>query len=150
MPPPKPLDLSKGSVIHIEEFQSAGYEAKDKYLVIFGSEGLTHVLAFTLTSTDFTSHLDLAREVIEIPKGTLAKLPRRCWIKCFYEPSRLEVQRLNADYQNYKVSNKGRLNQEFLSRLRNVVECSDQLSRMDIEDCLLAMDRAAQEQKPSK
>jgi hypothetical protein len=144
---PNALDLSKGSVIHVEEFKSIGFEPKDKYLVIFGSESLTHVLAFTTTTTDWTRHPYKSREVIEIPKGTVAGLPSRCWIKCFENSIRLDTQQLELGRRNYTVRHKGKLPPEYLQRIRNVIECSDALSRMDIEDCLAAMDRNLHEKQ---
>jgi hypothetical protein len=144
---PNALDLSKGSVIHIEEFKSSGFEAKDKYLVIFGSESLTHVLAFTTTTTDWTKHPYLGREVIEIPRGTVVGLPARCWIKCFDHPIRLDIQQLEWGRRNYTVKHKGKLPPSYLPRIRNVIECSDALIRMDIDDCLAAMDRDLHEKR---
>ncbi len=138
---PTNLDLSKGSVIHIEDFKSFGFEPKDKYLVIIGSESLTHVLAFTTTTTDWTRHPYLAREVIEILKGTVAGLPSRCWIKCFPESIRLDIEELKLGFKNYTVSPRGKVPAGYLPKIRNVIECSDALTRMDIEDCLAAMDR---------
>lgn len=142
----KPLDLSKGTVIHIEDFKSPGYAPKDKYLVIFGSESITDVLAFTLTSQDWTKTAN-GREVIEIPQGTLSKLPKKCWIKCFHHFIRLDVQQLEQGYKNYTVSIKGKLPPEFLNKIKNVVECSDVLSKMDIEDCLESMKQDHHEKK---
>ena len=142
------LDLSKGSVLHIEGFKTFGYEPKDKYVVIFGSESLTHVLAFTLTTTDWTTHPFKGREVIEIPKGTTSALPQKCSIKCFDQSIRLDVQRLEDGHKNHEVKCKGKLPDEVLAKLKNTVECSeDALTRMDIEDCLTAMDRDIREKK---
>lgn len=145
--PSKRLDLSKGSIIHIEDFKSPGYPVKDKYLAIFGSESLTHVLAFTITTTDWTSHPRNGKEVVEIPQGTVSGLPKKCWVKCFYRSERLDVQELESGYANYVVSHKGKLPQDFLLKIKTVVEASDLLARMDIDDCLAALDRNIHEKK---
>jgi hypothetical protein len=47
---PKFLDLSKGSILHIEEFQASGFEAKDKYVYVIGHEDAAHVLAFVMST----------------------------------------------------------------------------------------------------
>jgi len=143
---PKHLDLSKGTIIHIEDFKSPGYKPKDKYLLIFGAESVTTVLAFTLTTTDWTLTAT-GREVIEVPQNSVPKLPKKCWIKCFHHAERLDVQQLEYGYKNYTVTVKGKIPSELLNRIRNVVECSDVLSRMDIADYLAAMDRDLREKK---
>jgi len=137
----KQLDLSKSSILHVEDFKSFGFTPKDKYLYIIGHEDAAHVFAFVISSQrKWSEHRDLSRELVLIPKGTCAGLPDECWIQCFYQAHRLDVAELQGRFEQYEVKHKGKLPQDFLEKVRNVVECSDVLKKYEIADCLDAID----------
>lgn len=128
-------------MIHIENFKSSGFDTKDKYLYIIGHEDLSTVLAFVISSQQkYSQHPYLAREQTEIPKDTLAGLPSRCWIQCFHQVHRLSIMDLQASFENYEVTHKGKLPPEILRKVRDVVYCSDVLKKYEIEDCIDAID----------
>jgi hypothetical protein len=142
VPKPKPtLDLSKGSVLHIEDFKAFGFAAKDKYIYVIGHQDAATVLAFVLSSQrKWAEHPFLGRENVNIPKGTLPTLPSESWIQCFHQVHELSVAELQARFSELGVKHKGHLPPEFLAKVRNVVECSDVLKQYEIQDCLDAID----------
>jgi hypothetical protein len=108
---------------------------------IIGHEDVATVLAFVISSQrKYSEHRYLAREQVHIPTGTLATLPRECWIQCFHYVRRLSVAELQSRSNAFEVSHKGKLPPEFLRKVRHVVECSDVLRGYEIEDCLDAID----------
>jgi hypothetical protein len=138
---PKQLDLSKGSVLHIEDFKTFGFEPKNKYVYIIGHEDAAHVFAFVVSSQKkWAEHPFLSRELVCIPKGTCAGLRDECWIQCFYQVHRLDVAELQGRSERHEIKHKGTLPQAFLEKVRNVIECSDVLKSYEIADCLGAID----------
>jgi hypothetical protein len=138
----KGLDLSKGSILHIENFQALNFEPKDKYIFVIGHDDPSHVLAFVISSQPKYSVLPgYKREQVHIPKKTCPGLPVECWIQCFHSVHRLSVGTLQSGFERSEVSHKGKLEPEFLQRVRVVVERSDLLKYYDIEDALDAIDK---------
>ena len=129
------LDLSPGSLIHIEGYTSGGFAPKNKFLVLIGEHNKTTVLAFLITSNPEYLNTFRARELVLVPAGTLKLLPRDSYIQCFNEVERLDVAELTAEYKKGKIKSVGSLRQ-FLPRIRDIVEASDVLSPTDIEESL--------------
>ncbi len=140
-PKKKQLDLSKSSVLHIEDFKTFGFAAKDKYVYIIGHEDAAHVFAFVISSQKkWSQHPYLSRELVHIPEDTCAGLPEECWIQCFHQVQRLSVADLQSQFEHGAIKYKGKLPPEFLQRVRTVIEFSDVLKKYEIADCLDAID----------
>jgi hypothetical protein len=132
---PAQLDLSKGSILHVEEFRFFGSPSKDKYIYIIGHEDAAHVFE------KWAKHPLLSREPVHVPKGCCRGLPRESWIQCFYQVHRLSVSDLQGRFERHHVKHKGKLGPEFLAKVRRVVEFSEVLKAYEIEDCLDAIDK---------
>ena len=135
------LDLSPGSLIHIQGFSSPGYDPKNKFLIILGNHGQETVLAFRITSQAEYLNTYRARELVHIPAGTAKTLPKDCYIQCFNEVERLSVAELNAGFQKGKVMNRGNL-RVFLVHIMAVVEVSDVLEPQDVADVTATIEHA--------
>jgi hypothetical protein len=136
------LDLSKCSVLHVEDFKAYGFDPADKFIFIIGHEDAANVLAFLISSqVKYAKHPYLAREQVHVPKGTIPPLTKESWIQCFHQVHRLGIFELQSGFEKYTIQHRGHLPTEFLKKVRNVVECSDVLRSFEIQDCLDAIDK---------
>lgn len=144
--PSRELDLSPGSIIHVQGYESGGFAAKNKYLIILGHHDQNTVLAFLLTSRTEYQTTYRARELVAVPVGSLPTLRKHCWIQCFNDVQRLDVAVLTAGCRKGKVHHRGSL-KGFLEMITAVVQDSDVLSPIDVEDCIRVLNAAIEPPK---
>jgi hypothetical protein len=127
-----PLDCSHGSVLHIADFESEGFDAKDKFVFIVGTQGPNAVLAFVITSQNkyLKSH---SKEIVVLPQGSVGFLPRESYIQC-YSMHKLDLNDLRARHERGFVQNRGQLGKDVLERVLDVVADSELLPAVEIQE----------------
>jgi hypothetical protein len=125
--------VQKGSILFVEDFPGQTGPCK-KFVYLLGYGSPSSILVFTISSQERYSHQPhLNREMVKIPKGTFACLPKDSWIQCFHCAHELQLGSFSIHFRVHAHS-------PFFQLVRRVVLDSDLLNRMQISDYLDVMD----------
>ena len=127
------MDLTPGSVLHIQDFSTRGHPAKNKYLLIIGPKSDSEALAFLISSQlKYLKVEPHKHEVVKIPHNATTFLQCESIIQCF-SVEELTITDLIQGGESGKVKRVGRLQPKFLHQIREVVANSQLLSAYEIE-----------------
>ena len=127
------MDLTPGSVLHIQGFSTRGHPAKNKYLLIIGQKSDSEALAFMISSQ--LKYLKIEphkHEVIKVPYNATTFLNCESIIQCF-SVEELNITDLIQGSESGKVKRVGKLQPKYLHKIREVVGNSQLLSTYEIE-----------------
>ncbi len=126
------LDLSAGSVLHIEQFVTEGFDPADKFVFLIGMRDTNTVLAFVITSQDWNIAMH-AKELVVLPKGSVNFLPEESYIQCHCLHA-LDVNDLEGQFSAGRIRHRGNLGTEVLQLVLDVVADSELLSVREIQE----------------
>jgi len=82
------MTLETGAIAYWRDFDPGC----DKFIYILGTNAASEVLSFTISSqTKYLAMEPHAKEMVEIPRGSIDCLPKTSFIQCFYEVRRTPI-----------------------------------------------------------
>lgn len=127
-----PLDCSHGSVIHIQDFESEGFEATDKFVFIIGPLSPNVVLAFVITKQKWNLKTH-ENEIVILPQGSVRFFPHESYIQCF-NLHKLDIDDLRDRFDRGFIQNKGLLGIDVLQKVMDVAAESELLPSREIQE----------------
>jgi hypothetical protein len=134
VPTSSQLDLSAGSILHIEGYSSGSHAPKDKFLFIIGPRNPAVVLAFLLSSQEkYTVNAIYKKELVQVPMNAAGFMSKPTHIQC-WNVEELDVGELQKGALDGRVTCVGKFGVDIVGLVLDVVSESSLLRQIEISE----------------